>query len=232
MYIHRARKGCIYILRERCIYISWELAFPVPLNSREMSYEAKLQKHPRIESALGTKRFVERVYDRARSRYLPKSIRLLFVAESPPSSGGFFYFTRTIGKDHLFRETMKALELWPISKPMVKGLDKRPLLDEFQSRGFFLVDTSPLPVDKLPPIERRLTILREAPGLSTRVEDLDPQAVAIVKKTVYAPVREALEKNGLGPKILNAGPIPFPSHGNQRRYRILLKRLIEKIGTD
>ena len=180
---------------------------------------------------IGAKRFSPSAYERARSRYLPKTMRLLMVAESPPSSGGFFYFTWTIGKDHLFRETMKALELWPLTKPMVKGLDKRSLLEEFQSRGFFLVDTSPLPVDKLPPLERRRAILREAAKLSTRLKDLNPQAVAIVKKTVFAPVRDALEKNGLGPKILNSGPIPFPSHGNQREYRIQLRRLIEKIET-
>lgn len=198
---------------------------------RERNDLRMLTSSASLGHTLGAKRFSSRVYDRARSRYLPKRIRLLMVAESPPSSGGFFYFTWTIGKDHLFRETMKALELWPLTKPMVNGLDKRSLLDEFQSRGFFLVDTSPLPVDKLPPVERRLTILREAPKLSTRVKGLDPQAVVIVKKTVYWPVREALEKNGLGPKILNAGPIPFPSHGNQSRYRIQLKRLIEKIET-
>lgn len=182
-----------------------------------------------LSHTLGAKRFSAGVYERARNRYLPKAIRLLMVAESPPSSGGFFYFTRTIGKDHLFRETMKALELWPLTRPMVKGLDKRSLLEEFQSQGFFLVDTSPLPVDKLPPLERRRTILREASKLSTRVKDLEPQAVAIVKKTVYAPVRDALEKNGLGRKILNTGPIPFPSHGNQRQYRIQLIRLIRRV---
>jgi len=154
---------------------------------------------------------------------------VLFVAESPPSSGGFFYFSKTIGKDHLFRETMKALSLWPLGHPLRKGLDKTGLLEEFRSRGFFLIDTCDRPVDRLSPKARRISIAREAPGLARRAKELDPGSIVIVKQTVYGPVRHALETAGLGDRVLNTEPLPFPSHGNQRRYRLRLRRLIRNM---
>ena len=178
--------------------------------------------------ALGTTKLALRDYSQAREEYRPDQIRVLLIAESPPSSGGYFYFPTTIGKDHLFRETMKALELWPIETPMRKGLDKRPLLEEFGSKGFFLIDTCQVPVDKLPAAQKKHEILREASGLALRAEDLHPDRIIIVKKTVYKPVREALERTGLRHRILNAKPLKFPSHGNQRDYRSSLRRLLRK----
>ncbi len=44
-----------------------------------------------------------RRYSAAREAYRPERVRVLLIAESPPASGGFFYFPETIGKDHLFR---------------------------------------------------------------------------------------------------------------------------------
>ncbi len=161
--------------------------------------------------------------------YKPRTIRVLFVAESPPSSGGFFYFRKTIGKDHLFRETMKALSLWPLRRPLRKGFDKTGLLEEFRSRGFFLIDTCELPVDRLSPKARKISIAQGSSGLASRVKDLDPDSIVIVKKTVYGPVRHELETVGLGNRLLNTGPLPFPSHGNQKRYRLLLRRWIRNV---
>jgi hypothetical protein len=181
-----------------------------------------------LDTALGTTNYRREDYARARALYKPRSIDVLLVAESPPSSGGFFYFTQTIGKDHLFRETMKALELWPLRRPMRKNLDKTRLLEEFSSKLFFLIDTCDTPVDRLSPKARMMWIAQEAPGLARRVKALDPDSIVIVKKTVYRPVRHALETVGLGDRILNTKPLPFPSHGNQRRYRLILRRVLRR----
>ena len=178
--------------------------------------------------ALGTTKLTLRDYAKSRGKYRPNRIRILLIAESPPSSGGYFYFPITIGKDHLFRETMKALGLWPAETPMRKGLDKRPLLEEFRTKGFFLIDTCQSPVDKLDSKERKHEILRGASGLARRAEGLHPDHIIVIKKTVYRPVREALEWKGLGEKILNNKPLKFPSHGNQRGYRSSLRRLLGK----
>jgi hypothetical protein len=175
--------------------------------------------------AKGTKS-VDR-YSLAREKYRPDRIRLLLVAESPPSSGGYFYFRKTIGKDHLFRETMKALELWPQSQKMGKGIDKTPYLDQFMTRKFFLIDTCKNPVDKLPQRAKLMQIAKKASILAGRVHDLDPEKIIIIKKTVFGPVRKALMAAGLADRILNEMPIPFPSHGHQSRFQIEFRRLTQ-----
>jgi hypothetical protein len=165
----------------------------------------------------------------ARNKYKPERIRLLLIAESPPSSGGFFYFEETTGKDHLFRETMKALKLWPERRVMGSHLDKRLLLKEFRSRGFFLIDTCEEPIDQLMPSERKSRTLKGSANLVGVVRKLNPEHIIIVKKTVFAPVRDALLRSGLGGRILNSKPVPFPSHGNQRVYRRTLRRVVRRL---
>ena len=165
-------------------------------------------------------------FNRARRKYRPHRIRFLLIAESPPSSGGFFYFRMTIGKDHLFRETMKALELWPRNEPMRKGIDKRRMLRRFRSTGFYLLDTCVFPVDKLRPIERRKAVLSQTRRLVKDVIQADPVHILVVKSSIFTPVSIALRDAGLWARVLNAGPVPFPSHGNQRTYRSLLRRAL------
>ena len=167
-------------------------------------------------------------FNRSRRKYRPRKVRLLLIAESPPSSGGFFYFRTTIGKDHLFRETMKALDLWPRNEPMRKGVDKRTMLRRFQSMGFFLLDTCVLPVDKLRPLERRKAVESQTRRLVTDVIEADPAHVLIVKSSIFTPVRIALRSAGLWARVLNTGRVPFPSHGNQRTYRSLLRRALRR----
>jgi hypothetical protein len=123
---------------------------------------------------------------------------------------------------------MRALNLWPVTLPLRKGLDKRPLLEEFRSKGFFIIDTCELPVDKLTTRQRKETIARDAFGLARRARPLNPEHIIVVKKTVYQPVRDALEHAGLGHRILNDKPLSFPSHGNQKEYRTTLRRLVRK----
>ena len=188
--------------------------------------------HSSINTALGfSQTLLEDSYALARNKYRPKKVSLLLIAESPPSSGGYFYAEATIGKDHLFRETMKALGFWPADRPMRKGCDKRPMLRQFQSLGFFLVDTCELPVDKMPPRLRKLSTIQGASTIGKRVKELDPSRILIVKKTVLDPVRQALNLAGFEDRILNKGALPFPSHGNQRKYRLMVRQLLKKKAT-
>jgi len=167
-------------------------------------------------------------FSRARRKYPPRRVLFLLIAESPPSSGGFFYFETTIGKDHLFRETMKAVEFWPEDKPMRRGVDKRLMLRRFQTMGFYLLDTCVSPVDKLRPAERKKSVLRQTPRLVRDVLTANPHHIFIVKSSIFNPVSMALREAGLMTRVLNTGPVPFPSHGNQRIYRTALRRAARK----
>ncbi len=167
-------------------------------------------------------------FSRARRKYRPRKVLFLFIAESPPSSGGFFYFGTTIGKDHLFRETMKALEFWPEDEPMGAGVDKRSMLRRFQSMGLYLLDTCVFPVDKLRPKERRKAVLSQTPRLINDVIKANPLRIFIVKSSIFNPVGMALSEAGLLTRVLNTGPVPFPSHGNQPIYRSMLRRAMSK----
>jgi hypothetical protein len=185
-------------------------------------------KGPSSHPAFDTGQALRDKYAVAREEYKPTRINVLFIAESPPSSGGYFYFERTIGKDHLFRETMKALKFWPLDRPMRKGCDKRPMLNRFLSRGFFLIDTCELPVDNLGPVRRRILTIQGALTLPKRVQKLDPGRILIVKKTIFNPVKHVLNDAGFGERILNAKPLPFPSHGNQSKFRTMMRRLVKQ----
>jgi hypothetical protein len=178
--------------------------------------------------SLSNKKSSAIVFDRARRKYRPRKVRLLLIAESPPSSGGFFYFGTTIGKDHLFRETMKALEFWPKDESMRKGVDKRSMLRRFQSMGLYLLDTCVFPVDKSRPSERRKAVLTQTRRLVNDVIKANPLNIFIVKSSIFNPVSVALREASLLTRVLNTGPVPFPSHGNQRVYRSMLRRAMSK----
>ena len=165
--------------------------------------------------------------ERLRYSYLPNKIRLLFIAESPPASGGFFYNPKTIGRDYLFAETMRGLGLWPDHRVMLKDFDKRSLLKQFQSMGCFLIDSSHTSVDKLKNRERNSRVLRQIPRLLHEIERLKASRIVIVKKNVFMLVRPELEKRHLA-AILNKKFMPFPSHGHQPEYRRRLRGLLDR----
>jgi hypothetical protein len=171
-------------------------------------------------------------YVLARNNYRPPKIKFLLVAKSPPSSGGYFYFDNATGRDYLFKETMKAIGLFLEDKRMQKGFDKKPLLKEFQLHGFFLIDVSYRPVDAMTRRRRRLAIREAIPTLVTEMVELNPEKIIIVKASIYNNVKDALEKAGFGAKILNRGALPFPSHGNQKKYRQKLRELLEPFITN
>src|SRR5438094_2663135 len=150
-------------------------------------------------------------FNRARRKYRPQKVRLLLIAESPPSSGGFFYFPTTIGKDHLFRETMKALDLWPTGVPMRRGVDKRPMLRRFESLGLYLLDTCDFPVDKMRPRERREAVLEQIPRLVNDVIEANPLRILVVKSSIFNPVVIALRESVFQSQILNCAPVTFAS---------------------
>ena len=113
---------------------------------------------------------------------------------------------------------------------MPRGIDKQSMLRRFASMGFYLLDASKDPVDKMPNHARRKAVQDQLPRLLEDVKRADPIKILIVKSTIFGPVKSALEEAGFGSRVLNDQPIPFPSHGNQQEYRTVMKRLLTKNG--
>ncbi|MEM2102127.1 MAG: hypothetical protein QXM22_01270 [Candidatus Bathyarchaeia archaeon] len=168
-------------------------------------------------------------YVLVRNNYKPSKIKFLLVAESPPAFEGYFYLDSATGRDYLFKETMKAIGLFPEDKRMQRGFDKRPLLKEFQRRGFFLIDVSYKPVNSMTRRKRRLVIREAIPRLVAETVELNPERIIIVKASIYDDVKDALEKAGFAAKILNKRTLPFPSHGHQKVYRQMLRGFLHHL---
>ncbi len=56
--------------------------------------------------------------------------------------------------------------------------------------------------------------------------DSSQDASITARASIFTIVTKALEEAGFGEKILNTKTFPHPAHGNQKRYRDELRKLI------
>lgn len=171
-------------------------------------------------------------YGAARLKYMPKRIRYLLVAESPPRDPTrFFYFENVWKGDNLFLETMKVL--YPDQDFNAKSVRSRKaqFLRQFKEDGFFLLDAVELPVGKISQSQKVGRIREALPILLGRVKELlaaHDARVILISVPVYEALADVLRRNGL--KVVNEEPINFPAQGHQRVYREQLKKALEKSG--
>jgi hypothetical protein len=148
--------------------------------------------------------FSHREREGLRQSFLPRRVQLLFIGESPPASGRFFYSANS----GLYRAMRMAFQ---IAGP---GVDDENFLAVFQQRGCYLTDLCPEPVDRLDR-DRRL-FLRTAgeKHLARQIKRFRPAIVAPVLRSIAGNVRNAA--------LLAAwdGPIvQFPYPGRWSRHR-------------
>jgi hypothetical protein len=156
------------------------------------------------------------------------SIKVLWIAESPPSSGSYFYFPETSSRSYLFSETMRALGWWPIDQTMAAGLDKRELLSKFQGAGYYLVDLVHYPIDKFADKERKAAIREWVADLARELNVLDPHNIIIVKAPLFRAIIPAIRQSVYYDRILHSEPIPFPNNHHQPRYREMVAECISR----
>jgi hypothetical protein len=155
-----------------------------------------------------------------RGRYLPERRKIVFVLESPPISGLYFYKPEGSVSEPLFRAMMKDVL-------GIKPRTKEEGLGEFAARGFLLIDATYTPVNHLSGRARDAAILDDLPSL---VEDLSKYAepetsVVLVKANVCDLLEEKLTRFGFA--VLNRGTrIPFPSTGQQNKFRDAVRRVL------
>jgi len=159
-------------------------------------------------------------YLRIRKKYLPSKLNLLFILESPPVSGNYFYDETGKSTEPLFSAFMKFLSYNPT--------DKKDGLEHFKSNGYFLVDATYKQVNKLKGKIRDYTILSDYSSLIDDLETLSPKKnvpIILVKANICRMFDERLTERGF--KILNKGIIiPFPSHGHQKMFHSEMSKVL------
>jgi hypothetical protein len=146
---------------------------------------------------------------------VPDNRKIVFVLESPPKSGLYFYNPEGRLSEPLFSAMMKdILEIKPESKDAG--------LREFARHGCSLVGATYTPVnhDELSLRERNRRILRDLPVLVGELREyVDPRTrVVLVKANICELLESALISEGF--PVVNRGVrIPFPSNGQQGKFR-------------
>lgn len=122
-----------------------------------------------------------------REIFRPTNLNLLFIGESPPAGGTFFYE----GNSNLFNYTRQVFSTifdyqWQ---------DEFDFLHYFQASGCYLEDLCLIPVNNMTPPERRIQRQLGVIPLSERLLlwNQIPQAVVIVGISIEDRVSEAIE---------------------------------------
>jgi len=122
-----------------------------------------------------------------RASYRPQCITTLFVGESAPASGAFFYRGNTSLKRHM-EQALAASGL----------VGNSDFLERFKSYGWYLDDLVLTPVDRLPRPERRLQCETALESLATRIADYQPQAIVSLMRGIERFVNRAARRKRCG----------------------------------
>jgi hypothetical protein len=147
--------------------------------------------------------------ERLRRRHRPDPVRILFVGESPPASGRFFYQ----GDSGLYRAVRDTfLTAFPL-------LQNKEFLDSFRSLGCYLVDLCDKPVDKMNSSTRRSACRAGEVRLARMIRKLRPVVIVTIVRSIRANVIRAQDEarwRGLHLEL------PYP--GRWHRHRIRFRR--------
>lgn len=150
-----------------------------------------------------------------RSSYMPDKVKILFVGESRPQGGTFFYN----GDSNLYKYTRQAFE----------QTEKEFSLEHFKRYGCWLYDVCDIPVNGLPHFERREQIRLGLPRLLVTIKELSPKFIIIVKKGDMREIvfHKVCEHGYIDQET--AYNVPFPACGRQTEYQNELSAIIKKI---
>lgn len=141
-----------------------------------------------------------------RRRYQPPCVKLLFVGESPPTSGRFFYRCNS-GLYRAMRDVFLTVE---------PSITHETFLKAFQEAGCYLVDLCLEPVDQLEPNLRRIACHAGERSLTRTIKKLQPQVIATLVRTTEANSKIAAAHAGWSGPFLH---LPYPGRWSHHRKR-------------
>jgi hypothetical protein len=148
-----------------------------------------------------------------REKFRPKEIKTLFIGESVPNNGDFFYD----GSNALLTHFKTVIE-------SEFGVTE-DFLATFKSYGWFLDDLAMEPVDHLQKNERKQKLRESIPCLEQRIEKYNPQAVVCFLKRIDKFVRKSIDQSGVVLKY-EYKVLPFPGNGWQTKFKDQFKEIV------
>ncbi len=146
----------------------------------------------------------EEPVEETRARYCPERITTLFVAESPPQSGKFFYYGNTVLARHM-SSAMGSAGL----------LGDGDFLDSFKAFGWYLDDLVLTPMNHLTRSQREAACRNAGASLADRIAEYRPLAIVTVLLRIKDIVEAATIAAGSdAPRFA----VPFPGNGQQVRF--------------
>ncbi|HUI40800.1 MAG TPA: dihydroorotate dehydrogenase [Terriglobia bacterium] len=151
--------------------------------------------------------------EKLRHSFKPEKITTLFVGESPPHGGTFFYKQNSV----LYREM----------KQVFGGGDD--FLEEFKANCFYLDDLVLYPINQIEDEKERDEHRRKGVRLlAARMRQYRPEAVVALMKALEPMVRSAMSEAGLSGDV-PLYVVPFPAMGNARKFRNAMAEIIRML---
>ena len=141
-----------------------------------------------------------------RLKYLPKSVRLLFVGESPPASGRFFY-RQDSGLYRAVRDAFQTVD------PKINDAN---FLARFQAAGCYLIDLTGKPVDDLQPAARREACRNGEPRLTQIISQFQPATILVLLRSIEPNVRRSAVNAHWDGALITT---PYPGRWKHHRAR-------------
>lgn len=158
-----------------------------------------------------------------RRKFEPASVKLVIVAESPPASGKYFYNPEGAVSEPLFSALMLQLGFTPTSRE--SGLQ------EFQQRGWVLVDATYEPVNALDDQDRDGVITRDYHLLRDDLAAMLPDRsipIILMKANVCRLLERRLTEDGFNVRN-NGRVVYFPSTGRQKDFQRQFSEILKSV---
>jgi hypothetical protein len=142
--------------------------------------------------------------EKLRESFQPPRIQLLFIGESPPASGRFFYSADS----GLYRATRMAFQIAD------SKIDDENFLTIFQQHGCYLTDLWQEPIDHLAPDRRRALRRAGEKYLARQLKRFRPVMIAPVLRSIANNVENATLLAAWHGRILQ---LPYPGRWSRHR---------------
>lgn len=154
------------------------------------------------------------IVEELRLKYKPEIVRTLFIGESAPAGGKFFYLENS----DLYKSTKIAFD-------RKFNMNFNP--ETFKHMGYWLYDICDSPVNHIKDKKARIAArLNGVDRLIETIEDLKPERIIVVMIALKSTFNRQIEAIGYH-EGQNAYYLPFPSRPeHKRRYETELEALL------